>query len=290
MSDSVTDIRPSPIAGKWYPGTPHHLAEVVDEMLDHAPDVALAGKVVGLVVPHAGYLYSGAIAARAFRLVRSGAFERVVVLSPLHQYHDAPLVTTAHHAYQTPLGVVPVDRGFLDALGQHVPLAAARFDQEHAVEIELPFLQRALEEGFSLVPLMLRDQSYSFTRQLGQALAQAIGPGGSTLLVASSDLSHFYTQSHAERLDRVVLDNLKSFDPQGLIRADEEGRGLACGRGAIASVLVAARLLGGDRVQIVGYSTSAAVTGDTQRVVGYGAAVITAPASGTGAPHNPPSH
>jgi AmmeMemoRadiSam system protein B len=290
MSDTVTDIRPSPIAGKWYPGSPHHLAEVVDEMLDHAPEVALAGQVVGLVVPHAGYLYSGAIAARAFRLVRERAFERVVVLSPFHQYHSAPLLTTAHHAYQTPLGVIPVDRGFLDALGQHVPLTPARFDQEHAVEIELPFLQRALEGGFSLVPLMLRDQSYAFTQRLGQALAQAIGPDSATLLVASSDLSHFYTQSHAEQLDRVVLDNLKAFDPQGLIRADDEGRGLACGRGAIASVLVAARLLGGDRVQIVGYSTSAAVTGDTHRVVGYGAAIITAPASGAGTPHTPPSN
>jgi AmmeMemoRadiSam system protein B len=288
MSETLTDIRPSPIAGRWYPGTPHHLAEVVDQMLDNALETALTGQVVGLVVPHAGYLYSGAIAARAFRLVRERTFERVVVLSPLHQVYDAPLLTTAHHAYQTPLGVVPVDRGCLDALGQHVPLAAARFDQEHAVEIELPFLQRALAGDFSLVPLMLRDQSYSFARQMGQALAQVIGPDGSTLLVASSDLSHFFPQAHAEQLDRVVLDNLKAFDPLGIIRADEEGQGLACGRGAIASVLIAARLLGADRVQIVGYSTSAAVTGDTHRVVGYGAAVITAPGSEESAPRNLP--
>jgi AmmeMemoRadiSam system protein B len=290
MSDAVTDIRPSPIAGQWYPGTSRHLAEVVDQMLDNAPEVALAGRVVGLIVPHAGYLYSGAIAARAFRLVRERAFERVVVLSPLHQFYDVPLLTTAHHAYQTPLGTVPVDRGCLDALGQHVPLAAVRFDQEHAVEIELPFLQRALGGDFSLVPLMLRDQTYAFARQVGRALARVIDSGGSTLLVASSDLSHFFPQAHAERLDRVVLDNLKAFDPLGIIRADEEGRGLACGRGAIASVLIATRLLGADRVQIVGYSTSAAVTGDTHRVVGYGAAVITAPDSREGASRNPQSN
>jgi AmmeMemoRadiSam system protein B len=290
MSETLTDIRPSPIAGKWYPGTSHHLAAAVDEMLDNAPEAALAGRIVGLVVPHAGYLYSGAIAARAFRLVREGAFKRVVVLSPMHHVYDAPLLTTAHHAYQTPLGIIPVDRDCLDTLGQHVPLAAARFDQEHAIEIELPFLQRALGEGFSLVPLMLRDQTYAFAQQIGRALAQVIGPRNSTLLVASSDLSHFFSQARAERLDRVVLDNLKAFDPQGIIRADDEGRGLACGRGAIASVLVAARLLGADRVQIVGYSTSAAVTGDTQRVVGYGAAVITAPESDAGASRTPPSN
>jgi AmmeMemoRadiSam system protein B len=290
MSDTATDIRPSPIAGKWYPGTSRHLAAAVDEMLDKAPEAALAGRVVGLVVPHAGYLYSGAVAARAFRLVREEAFERVVILSPMHHVYDAPLLTTAHHAYQTPLGVIPVDRACLDALSQHVPLAAARFDQEHAIEIELPFLQRVLGDNFSLVPLMLRDQTYPFARQVGHALAQVIGPGKSTLLVASSDLSHFFSQARAERLDRVVLDNLKAFDPQGIIRADEEGRGLACGRGAVASVLIAARLLGGDRVQIVGYSTSAAVTGDTHRVVGYGAAVITAPDSREGASRNPQSN
>lgn len=290
MSETLTDIRPSPIAGKWYPGTSRHLAAAVDEMLDNASEAALAGRIVGLVVPHAGYLYSGAIAARAFRLVREGSFERVVILSPMHHVYDAPLLTTAHHAYQTPLGIIPVDHGCLDALGQHVPLAAARFDQEHAVEIELPFLQRVLDDGFSLVPLMLRDQSYAFTQQVGRALAQVIGSNGSTLLVASSDLSHFYSQARAERLDRVVLDNLKAFDPQGIIRADDEGRGLACGRGAIASVLVAARLLGADRVQILGYSTSAAVTGDTHRVVGYGAAAITAPESDAATLHNPLSN
>jgi len=243
-------------------------------MLAAAPLVSLDGQIMGLVVPHAGHRYSGIIAARAFRLVQGMSFERVVVISPMHHYYDAPILTSSHDAYQTPLGHIPIDRATLDALWQRIPVASVRRDPEHALEIELPFLQRALKGPFTLVPLMLRDQSFGVAEALGKALATVLGTYQGTLLVASSDLSHFYTEQEAKELDEAMLNRVAAFDPRGVIRIEDEGRGFACGRAAIASVLVAARELGADEVQIVGYGTSADVTGDRSRVVGYGAAVI----------------
>lgn len=268
------DIRPSPIAGQWYPGNPQRLAETVDRMLEAAPAASVPGEIVGLVVPHAGYVYSGPVAARAFRLVRGREVGRVVLVSPMHHPYADPVLSTAHGAYSTPLGVIEVDAAALSALAEQVPIARVRRDPEHSLEIELPFLQRALGGPFSLVPLMLRDQSLAGARRLGRALAEVLGSAQQTLLVASSDLSHFYPDAAARELDQVMLERIAAFDAEGVIEAEEQGQAFACGRGAIATVLIAARELGADAVQIVGYGTSADASGDTSRVVGYGAAAI----------------
>lgn len=269
------DVRPSPIAGQWYPGNPDRLARDIDAYLAKAPPVTIAGQIVGLIVPHAGYVYSGPIAACAFRLVQGMTFERVFVISPMHHVYKDPILTSAHDAYSTPLGTIPVDREILEALEQHLSLSATRRDPEHSLEIELPFLQRVLKGTFKLVPLMLRDQTYEVAETVGKAVAEVVGEdAGSVLLVASSDLSHFYTKVQAEKLDRVMLDQIEAFDPEAVIRIEDEGRAFACGRAAIAAVLVAARALGATHAQIVGYGTSADASGDARRVVGYGAAAV----------------
>ncbi|HNB55299.1 MAG TPA: AmmeMemoRadiSam system protein B, partial [Anaerolineales bacterium] len=145
-------------------------------------------------------------------------------------------------------------------------------DPEHALEIELPFLQHVLGE-FLLIPLMLRDQSWETAHAVGEALAFALR-GRDALLVASSDLSHFYPQFTAYPLDAEILRRIEALDAEGVIRANEEGVGFACGRGAIAAVLWAARRWGADQARVVGYATSGDVTGDFDKVVGYGAAVV----------------
>jgi AmmeMemoRadiSam system protein B len=153
-------------------------------------------------------------------------------------------------------------------------------DMEHSLEIELPFLQRALGKPFSLVPLMVRDQSASVARGLGKALARMVSSdealaGQSTILVASTDLSHFYPQQVAQELDGEMLRKVEAFDPAGVIDVEEQGKGFACGRGALAAVLWAAQELGADRARVLHHATSGDVTGDFDRVVGYGAAVVT---------------
>ncbi|WP_119072437.1 AmmeMemoRadiSam system protein B [Aggregatilinea lenta] len=267
------DIRPSPLAGRWYPANPEQLAQSVDRFMSAAPDDAVPGRPIGLLAPHAGHRYSGPVAGCAFRAVQGMAFDVVAVLGPSHYPYAALLLTSAHDAFQTPLGAVPIDRVALAAFTARVPAQAVRDDPEHAIEIELPFLQRALQPGFALLPLALIDQSLDAAQQIGEALAQVL-TGRKALLVASSDLSHFYPQATAHSLDHTLLDTVDAFDPAAVLEAERTGTGFACGHGAIAAVMVAARALGADTAQVVGYATSGDATGDMRQVVGYGAAVF----------------
>lgn len=282
MMKETKSVRPSPIAGSWYSANPGELAGTIDAYLEAADPQALPGEVVGLVAPHAGHIYSGPVAAYAFKTVLGHHFDRVAVLSPLHQYDPRPILTSAHSAYQTPLGILPVDRAAVSAVDAAfqrrtgLNLTPIANDQEHSLEIELPFLQRTLEGEFQLVPIMMRDQTRQVSRELGLALAEALDPE-TTLLVASSDLSHFYPESQANQLDGLVMKTLATFSPDALFDLQDRGLGQACGLSPIAAVLWAARQWGADQVTLLDYNTSAAVTGDRSSVVGYGAAAITRP-------------
>jgi AmmeMemoRadiSam system protein B len=235
--------------------------------------------VLAVVAPHAGHLYSGPVAGHAFAAVLGMKPQVVAVISPMHYPYTQPLLTTAHHAYSTPLGLAPVDLEVLQALNEALKadlgfgLSEAHKDPEHSLEIELPFLQRALEEPFALLPVMVRDQSPRTTEALGRALARTL-EGRDALLVASTDLSHFFPQKVAEELDREILRQVEALDPYGVQAAEAQGKGYACGYGALAAVLWAALGLGANWAKIVRYGTSGDINGDYDRVVGYGAAVI----------------
>jgi AmmeMemoRadiSam system protein B len=198
----------------------------------------------------------------------------------MHQPSHQPLLTSAHQAYQTPLGDIPIDQGAVTALDEALHtslgfgLAAVRRDGEHSLEIELPFLQRTLTCQFALLPVMVRDQTPRVVQALGAAIAQTV-KNRDALLVASTDLSHFYSQAVANRLDQEMLRRIAAFDPMAVLQAEEQGKAFACGRGAVAAVLWAAQDLGADTATIVNYATSGDISGDTSQVVGYGAAVVT---------------
>ncbi len=272
-------VRPSPIAGTWYQGRPDALGREVDRYLDHANLPELGGEVVALIAPHAGHRYSGAVAGYAFSAVRGRAFDLVAVISPFHQVASAPLLASAHSAYETPLGVIPVDLAALSALdaalrdGNGPAVSRIPYDHEHSLEIELPFLQRALAGGFKLLPIMVRAQEPPVAQSLARALAGLLR-GRNALLVASTDLSHFYDQSTANALDAEMLRRIEAFDPEGIFEAERSGKGFACGHAAVAAVLWAARDLGADTVRVLRHATSGDVTGDFSSVVGYGAAVV----------------
>ena len=272
------NVRPSPIAGRWYPSEPEALTWELNQYLDRARVKPPGGKIWGIVVPHAGYYYSGPVAAYAFKCLYGLQPEVVAVISPFHHGHHAPLLTTAYGAYQTPLGLLEVDTQAVNELDRalrerfEAGLTTLHNDMEHSLEIELPFLQHVLGQ-FRLLPVMIPDQRPVVAKALGQALAATL-QGKSALLVASSDLAHFYPQKTACRLDAELLRRLEAFDPQGVMNAEIEGVGFACGRAAIAAVLWAARQLGADRVRVLHHATSGDVTGDFDSVVGYGAALI----------------
>jgi AmmeMemoRadiSam system protein B len=274
------DLRPSPIAGQWYPGDPERLAASVDGYIEAAELPEIPGEIVAVIAPHAGHLYSGPVAGHAFAAVRGLTPDLVVVISPMHQPYHQSLLTSSHQAYLTPLGSILIDQEAVKALDGHLQfslrfgLSAVRSDREHSLEIELPFLQRALENEFSLLPVMVRDQTPRVIQALGTAIAQTV-KNKKALLVASTDLSHFYPQQVANQLDHEMLRRISAFDPLAVLQAEEENKAFACGRGAVAAVLWAAQALGADTVTILNYATSGDISGDTSQVVGYGAAVIT---------------
>lgn len=278
--EASIDIRPSPIAGRWYTSDPKKLAASIDAYINAARLPPIEGEIIGVVAPHAGHMYSGPVAGYAFAAIRGLKPELVAVISPMHHPYYEPLLTTTHQAYGTPLGPLFIDQEAMSALNGYLSeslgfsLTPIRRDPEHSLEIELPFLQRAIESKFRLLPVMVRDQSARVTHALGQALAKAL-QGKPALLIASTDLSHFYTQEIAKTLDAEMLHKIETFDPQGVLDIEEQGKGFACGKGAVAAVLWAAKELGADKVQVLHHATSGDVTGDLSQVVGYGAAVIT---------------
>jgi len=275
---AIFSSRPSPIAGTWYEGRPTRLAEQIDDYLNRAELPDFRGEVVALIAPHAGHRYSGAVAGYAFATVRGRNYDLVAVIAPMHHFYTQPLLTTAHNAYVTPLGEIPVNREIIRELGDYLQedgleLTPVANDQEHSLEIELPFLQRALGGSFELLPVMVRAQMPAVSQALGRALARLLKERHA-LLVASTDLSHFYPQEIAERLDAEMLRCIESFSPEAVFKAESSGQGFACGHAAVAAVLWAARELGANQVKILKYATSGDVTGDYTQVVGYGSAVV----------------
>lgn len=273
------DVRPSPIAGTWYPGSKAALSASIDAALADGVRRNPPGDVIALLVPHAGHRYSGRVAAAAYNCVRESALDLVIIVAPIHRPYRSPILTSGHSAYGTPLGDVPIDsealasfnRSLKTSLGTHA--FPVRDDQEHSLEIQLPFLQRTLKAPFSLLPIMLSETRFEHLEAVGAALTAA-AEGRSALLIASSDLSHFYPQELAQKLDREMLSRITAMQPDRVLSAEREGVGFACGRSAIAAVLMAARTMGGNRVELLSYATSGDVTGDFDSVVGYGSAVI----------------
>ncbi|HEY3474313.1 MAG TPA: AmmeMemoRadiSam system protein B, partial [Anaerolineales bacterium] len=212
------DVRPSPIAGSWYDDDPDLLARTVDDYLDAAQLPELEGELIAVIAPHAGHTYSGPVAGYAFSAVRPLRPDLVAVIGPMHHpYHD-PLITTAHDAYATPLGNVPIDTQALRELDVILKsdlgfgLTPVQRDPEHSLEIELPFLQRALSSQWRLLPVMVRAREPRVSRGLGRALAQILRKRN-FVMVASTDLSHFYNQQTALTYDRAMLKVIEDFDP-----------------------------------------------------------------------------
>ena len=272
---NTLDIRPSPIAGTWYEGTSKSLAARVDEYLAQAQLPEIKGDLIGVIAPHAGYKYSGAVAAHAFAALRGLSPDLVVILSPFHSFAPYPLITTSHQAYATPLGNIEIDKQAMDELQENlnIPISPIPNDKEHSLEIELPFLQRVLKNEFKLLPIMVRAPEESVAKKLGLALARTLKKKNA-IIVASTDLSHFYDQQTAHIFDHEMLRCFESFDPSSIFGTEQTGKGYACGHAAVAAALWATQMLGANQVQILNYATSGDVTKDYSSVVGYGAAAI----------------
>lgn len=275
----VKNIRPSAIAGSWYPAQAEKLRHEILGFMECAMIPEINAEVVALIAPHAGYVYSGITAGHAFKAVQGNQYDLVVVLSPYHESPPAALLTSSFDAYQTPLGDIAIDQQAVQELNKYLAahgeagLHAIGLETEHSLEIELPFLQVSLADDFKLLPVMIASHDLGLVNKLGQGLAEVLD-GRNALLVASTDLSHFYPQETAEIYDREMLRQIKNFSPTGVVQAQKQGEGFACGVMAVSAVMTASKLLGATRVEILDYRTSGEVNGDYERVVGYGAGVI----------------
>jgi len=276
-------VRSAGVAGSFYPADAAELTAMMDAMLSSVPSAtpAIQGSIVGMVAPHAGYVYSGPVAACVYAALQGRSYARVVVLSPSH--YDGFGFSSVYDgdAYETPLGQLPVDKEFCRKLTRmdpsillsenghgHLPQGS-----EHALEVQLPWLQRVLG-SFTLVPIVMGDQSYQGCRALGVALAGLISADHDTLIVASSDLSHFHTHNEAVRMDHKALNALEAWDYLSMTRNFGSRVWEACGGGPIVTTMIAAERMGAQQALVLKYANSGNVSGDFERVVGYGAALF----------------
>ena len=283
------EVRRSAWAGQFYPASPTELTRTIAGLYAAAPKPAVDGDIVAVVAPHAGYEYSGHIAAAAYKLLEGREFEAVVVISPSHTKYFPGSSVYNGGSYETPLGVLPTHTALAKKLSRVAPNTIYLSNMghtgggraEHALEVQLPFLQIVLG-SFKLVAVVMGEQQDWHV--LGDALA-SLAQDHSILLVASSDLSHYYPASKALRLDSAVRDGIKRFDPAALSQVFEAGKGEACGAGPMLACLHAARKLGATRSVITGFGHSGEVTGDDSGVVGYLSAVMVRDEGGPAAKH-----
>ncbi len=257
-------IREPAVAGHFYPSDRQGLASVVDRFVADAPHCAIRPKAI--IAPHAGYRYSGPVAGCAFAALKSVAsrIQRVVLLGPSHQVAFNGLAVSGADAFETPLGVVPLDRAAIQALlemDQVVELDAAH-QMEHSLEVELPFLQECLG-AFKLIPLVVGDATYEAV----SAVLDTLWGGEETLIVVSSDLSHYLDYRQARELDAATRQAIEALQPEAL--APEQ----ACGRLCIGGLLLSARARG-MRVATLDMRNSGDTAGPKDQVVGYGAYAV----------------
>jgi AmmeMemoRadiSam system protein B len=273
----MENIRRAAVAGSWYPGTAADLAAAVDRHLWQSNAEAAAGLegLAALVVPHAGLMYSGPVAAYAYALLRDRSFDVIVLVGPSHFVAFEGVAIQAAGGFETPLGVVPIDEDCAAAIMAATPIVRERqaaHEREHSLEMQLPFIQH-LAAGVPIVPLVMGFQTAATARQLADALATALH-GRRALLVASTDLSHYHDATAAARLDAVVIDHVSRFDTDGLQRALDRTPEHACGGGPTVAVMRAVRALGARDSIVLRYADSGDVSGDKSAVVGYMAAAI----------------
>ena len=269
------NIRKSAVAGTWYPGSASALAAAVDGYLAAADDGPRAlERLVAIVAPHAGLMYSGPVAAYAYRQLRRHAIDVAVLVGPSH-YVGFDGVSIYRGGFETPLGVAALDEASASAICAASPIVrehAAAHVREHSLEMQLPFLKRVAPDA-AIVPLVMGWQDAATARALGTALGAALA-NRRALLVASTDLSHYHDAATAAALDRVVIDQVSRLDADGLQRALDSRPEHACGGGPTVAVMRAARQLGATDAVILRYADSGDVSGDKSAVVGYLAAAI----------------
>ncbi len=267
-------IRKSVCAGSWYDSKPEALSRQLDRYLLQAETNAPTEDIVGLIAPHAGYFYSGEIAAYAYRLVHGKDYDTVVIIGIAHRYGFQGCSIYPKGGYETPLGVAAIDETLASEISEasgfeFIPNAHS---EEHSVEMQVPFVQRVLPEA-KIVPILMGDPSKKTISSLADAFTKTLN-GKKVLVVASTDLSHFFPKETAGTVDAETLSLIESMDTETIIKKMGRRENIMCGGGPVAAVLLYAKKMEGSKVRILKYADSSQVGGDESRVVGYAAAAV----------------
>ncbi len=272
-------------AGSFYPGNQEALKTQIERCFEHKlgpgkPKAAREGprNIVGLVCPHAGYVYSGHVAAHSyFKLAADGQPDTIVILGPNHTGHGSALALMKEGAWRTPLGDVQIDEEAANLILQS-PTVIDVDDQahayEHSIEVQLPFLQYLYGSDFKFVPISFLIQDFESSQEAGQAIGKALR-GKNIVIVASTDMTHYESHRAAEAKDKKALRELERLDEKAFYSTIEGNRITACGYGPVVTLVTAAKLLGATKGHLLSYATSGDVTEDYSAVVGYASVMLT---------------
>jgi len=273
-------VRHPRFAGSWYAGTERSLRAQLEECFTHTlgpgklPKVTEKGlrNIVGLVCPHAGYIYSGPVAAHGYyRLAIDGKPDVVVIFCPNHTGRGSALALMNEGVWRTPLGDVEIDTETANHIlheSRIIDVDEAAHAFEHSIELQLPFLQYLYGSAFKFVPICFLIQDLESSREVGRATAKAL-PGKSGLVIASTDMTHYEPQERAERKDKAAINAALKLDEEQYYSAVESYGISTCGYGPVMAAITAAKLLDAKKAQLLCYKTSGDVTGDLSAVVGY---------------------
>jgi hypothetical protein len=267
-------VRQPAVAGRFYPSDPDILRKEVESYLSQVP-LGKATGALGCVVPHAGYMYSGHVAGAVFAGLEVP--ELCVVMCPNHTGMGRPLAIMSDGAWETPFGAVPIDSAFATSLKQRCSLLyedSAAHRSEHAIEVELPFLQ-VRQPRLKFVPIALGTGQFEALEQLGIALAEAIvAHRKPVLIVASSDMNHYESDAITRVKDQSAIEEILRLDARGLHDVVTQQRVSMCGFGPAVTMLTTVKRLGATSAELVKYATSGDITGDRDAVVGYAGIVV----------------
>lgn len=277
--------RPSQ-AGMFYAGNPEDLKKQIEECFLHKfgpgkiPKVAEDGprKIVGLICPHAGYIYSGPVAANAYyRLAIDGKPETFVVMGPNHMGYGSAIALMNEGVWRTPLGDIEIDYETASKIlrvSELIDIDDTAHRYEHSIEVQLPFLQYMYGSEFKFVPIAFLMQDLKTCQEVGKALAEAL-EGKSAVIIASTDMTHYEPHEEASRKDRLALSAVEKMNEEEFYSIIESYRISACGYGPVIALIVASKLLGAKKAEILCYKTSGDIVGDYSSVVGYASACFT---------------
>ena len=270
------DVKEPDLAGSWYPASKDVLSSVLDSYFKEAKAVSVNGDIVAIIAPHAGLMYSGPVAAYSYKAVQGRNYSTVVILGFCHRKSFDGVSVCKDGYFNTPLGSLAVDSQFtadLAARNKNIIFYPEAFKDENSLEMQLLFIKKVLPDA-KIVPIAFGASSFSYCEIVADALADLLKSRNDVLLVASTDMSHYHPEEEARKIDLASVELLKNFSARQIFDKSVTGEQIFCGYMPVATVLLAARKTGAGKIDILQYSNSGNITGDTKSVVGYVSAVI----------------